>query len=114
MLSKEFRLAKKKEVEAVFRRGKFARKDFLGLKCLKKNSEEKPKIAVVVSLKVEKRATLRNKLKRQIREIIRKNLPQIEKGYHIVIFAYNGASEQSFGQIKKNLEELLKKSSLLK
>lgn len=114
MLSKEFRLTKKKEIEEIYRKGKFKRKDALAIKYLKKNQKEGIKIAIVVSLKAEKKAVKRNKLKRHLREIIKKNLPKMQPGYVLVIITYPGASEKSFAELKKITGELFKGSGLIK
>lgn len=67
------------------------------------------KIGFVVSTKIDKRATVRNKLKRQMREASRKLLPTTKKGYLILVVAKKAALDLDFQQICKQLEFAFKK-----
>lgn len=71
-------------------------------------------MAIVISTKVSKKATQRNRLKRQLREIIRHHLDQIKSGYDIVVSAKISALNQEYQQLEKNLLALLTKAKLLK
>lgn len=112
MLPKKNRLKKEKDFEKVFKKGKGLRKDFLFLKLLN-NNLKKSRFGIVVSTKISKKATVRNKTRRRIREIIRNHLDEIKKGKDIVIVAQPGIEEKSFSQIKETLIELFKKAKLI-
>ena len=71
MLPKKNRLKNKKDFERVFKQGKGFKEDFLFFKITKNNLKEN-RFGFIVSLKVSKKAVLRNKVKRRLREIIKK------------------------------------------
>ncbi len=73
MLAKKHRLTKTKDVLAVFARGRAFFNPYFSLKILK-NKTGKPRFTIVVSTKVSKKAVVRNRLKRIIRELIKKNM----------------------------------------
>lgn len=72
-----------------------------------------PKIGIVVSQKVSKKAVTRNRIKRQIKGIIRGLLPQIDKGVKIVIIVKTTARECQFNQFLRELKELLLKANII-
>ena len=112
MLSKENRLKKKRDFEAVFRSGKGFKQDFLFLKVFKNNLDVS-RFGFVVGKKISKKTTLRNKIKRRMREIIKMNLPGIKKGWDGIIIANRGIENKGFKEIKESMERLLKKAELI-
>ena len=79
-----------------------------------KNNLEALRVTVVISAKVSKKATVRNRLKRQIREIFRLNLDKINQNFDLVINANAKALELDFQSIKDQISELLFKAKMLK
>ena len=112
MLSKKYCLKRKKDFEKVTKRGKKIEIDFLVLKFLQ-NSLDVARIGFVVSQKVSKKAFLRNKIKRRLREIIKTNLPNLEPGYDLIFFTKKGIIEKDFLEIKDVVEQILKKAKLM-
>ena len=100
MLPKEHRLHKDSEIKGLVRAGKTF---FLPQFVIKytANKEEKTKVGFIVSAKVDKRAVIRNKLTRQMREVVKSLLPDIGKGYSVLIIAKKQALELDFESIKK-------------
>ena len=113
MLSKNYRLKKKKDFAKVLKKGKGWREKFLILKTLK-NNLPLSRIGFVVGRKISKKAVLRNKIKRKMREAVRVNLFSLEPGYDLVFLAEKGIEEKSFWEIRKVVEYLLKKAKILK
>ncbi len=111
MLPKKHRLKKKKEFERVFKEGKAAKKDFLFIKFIK-NDLDATRFGFVVSKKISKKAVVRNKVKRRLREAAREMLSDIKPGYDVVVVAQKGIENLDFFQIKDNLKQLLKKIDL--
>lgn len=72
--------------------------DFLYLK-YKPNNLNKNQFKIIVSLKVSKKAVVRNKIRRRIKEILRQLA--IKQGYDIVVIANKEIIGKSFGEIKK-------------
>jgi ribonuclease P protein component len=113
MLPKNYRLKKKKDFERVFKRGKGLGENFLILKFVNNNLGVL-RIGFVVGQKVSKKATLRNKVKRRLREVVRANLAKLKSGYDLVFLTKKGIEEKSFREIKEMVEELFRKAKLFK
>ena len=68
---------------------------------------------ISISKKVSKRAVVRNRIKRQLRAIIRDRLSSISPGWQIVIIVRPSAVECEFADFLRELEYLLKKLNVL-
>jgi len=112
MLAKLNRLKKKKDFGKVFKHGKGAKQDFLALK-FNKNNLKNSRFGFVVSSKVSKKAVVRNKVKRRLRESVRSKLDRIKKGFDIVFITFEKIKEKDFEQINSLIEKILKRSKLL-
>jgi len=87
MLAPINRLRDPKDFDEVKRNGKrIATKDLV-FSCLSKGNDNPVRIGLVITKKVDKRATARNRTARLIREAIRLNLEKIKPGHDIVIVA---------------------------
>jgi ribonuclease P protein component len=84
MLAKINRLTKKTEFQNVYKNGKFFHSAPLSVNFIRNNSE-KTKIGFSVGKNFSKKAVLRNQAKRTMREAVRKNIENIEKGFDIII-----------------------------
>jgi len=71
---------------------------FLYLK-YKTNNLNKNQFRIIVSLKVSKKAVVRNKIKRRIREVLRQL--DVKQGYDIVVITNKEIVGKSFQEIKK-------------
>lgn len=100
MLSKINRLNQDKEIKEVVKKGQTF---FLPQFVFKyyKNKENVVKIGFIVSTKVDKRAVVRNRLARQMREATRILLPDLQVGYSILIIAKQQALSLEFADIVK-------------
>jgi len=67
---------------------------------------------ISISRKVSKRAVVRNRIKRQIKAIIRERLPHIQPGWQVVIVVRTAAVECEFDDFLRELECLFKKVGL--
>ena len=111
MLPKENRLKKKKDFEKVFKKGKAFFVEFLILKIVK-NDLRNPRFGFVVSQKVNKKAVVRNKVKRRLREIVRKKLPEIKTNVDGVFIAKKGIEKKDFIATEKTVDLLFRKAGL--
>jgi len=68
-----------------------------------------PRIGFVVSNKVAKRANRRNKIKRQLRAIVRANLSDIQPGYDYLIIVRSPILKKNYQEIKEKTLTLIKK-----
>ncbi len=83
MLKKTNRLSKSKDIKTAFARGRSFFNPFFTIKFFAQPQNQR--FTVVVSTKVFKKAVARNRLKRLLREYLRKNLAGLKKGYYVII-----------------------------
>lgn len=114
MLPKKNRLKKKKDFERVFKKGEGAKKDYLVLKVFNQRGDEDCRFAFIVSQKVSKKATVRNKVRRRLREIVRKKIPFLKKGIDGIFIALPGLEEKNYQEIEKMVEFLFRKMKIFK
>jgi ribonuclease P protein component len=113
MLSLKNRLKKKKEFERVFKGGKGLKEDFLVLKLVKNNLPQN-RFGFIVGTKVSKRATLRNKLKRRLRELIRTRIEEIKTGYDIILIAQPGLEGRDFWELEEITNKIFSRAKIIK
>ena len=113
MLAKVHRLKLKRDFDRVFKKGRGVSQDFLFLKLLP-NDSAKSRFGIIVSQKISKKATERNKIRRRIRAAIFKKLPGLEDNFDAVIIALPGVEEKDFRTIEKTITELFKKARIIK
>lgn len=109
MLPKQFRLKKRKEFAYIYRKGNKVHSEHLTLTYIQSKLEN-PKIGVVVSNKAGN-AVLRNRYKRQIREIMKQNLNNLRSHQNIVLSAHPNISECDFSKLGEEINFLLKKGN---
>lgn len=96
----------------VFRIGKGCREDFLFLKSAKSDLGTS-RFAFVVGQKVSKKAVIRNKIKRRLREAVGSRLSSIKKGFDAVMVAQKGLETRGFKELSAATEKILKKAGLI-
>lgn len=111
MLPRANRLNKQKDFDGVFGRGKTKQDNFLVLR-FAPNSLGSSRFGLVVSAKAAKKAVDRNRLRRQMSEIIRLNWKNIKPGFDLVLVAKAKILGAEYGQLKDSLLGLLKSSNL--
>lgn len=113
MLDKKNCLKKKKDFQKVIKEGKKIEKEFLVLKFFKNSFEDVTRIGFIVSQRVSKKAFLRNKIKRRLRETVKDNLGSLKLGYDIIFFTKKAIKEKDFLEIGKVVKQMLKQAELL-
>lgn len=111
MLSKKYRVKKFKEFNELFDKGDFKSASSFYIKYTK-NEENYTKISVVVPKKVAKLAVTRNRIKRQLSEIIRLKYKELKPGYNIILICKPGVLEMQYGQLDREWDYLMEKSGL--
>jgi len=112
MLPNKYRLKNKKDFEKVFKKGKSFKEDFLILKIVPNNSNQ-IRFGFIISQKISKKATLRNKLKRRISEILRLKIEKMKKGIDAILIALPGIEKKDFWEIEEIVKNLFKKAEVL-
>jgi len=111
VLPKENRLPARK-IKQVLDLGRWLKSQSLSLVILDDKKAREARIAVIVPTKIEKRAVVRNRLKRQIREILRKKTFHFKKGKEIIVMVNSRAVKKSSKRLEETIEELFKKGGL--
>jgi len=112
MLPLKNRLRKKTDLERVFKKGKGLKEDLLILKRVKNNLEE-TRFGFIVSQKVSKKASTRNKVKRRLRALVEKKLNKIASGADVLIIVAPGIEKKDFWEIEERIDRLFKKAKII-
>lgn len=112
MLNKKYRFHSRGGVRFVYQHGKTIRSPKMSL-VFTKNTRGFTRFAVVVSKKVEKSAVKRNRIRRRVYEVLRKNFDLIPKktDYIFVVFS-NDVLKMEFSELEKVMGELVEQSKL--
>ena len=107
MLSKKYRFHSRGGVRYVYQKGKTIRRAKMSLVFVP-NSRGFTRMAVVVSKKVNKTAVGRNRIRRRVYEVLRKNIDLIPKktDYVFVIFSPD-VMTMPYNELEKALGELV-------
>ncbi|MCI5066287.1 ribonuclease P protein component [bacterium] len=107
------RIPKRREITGLQQRGKkIFSKGFLVCYRIEPGSESR--MAVTVSKKVHKRAVVRNRIKRRVREIFRRLRRELPPGTAMVIIARGSAVECSFAECEAQILRSLASHGLIK
>lgn len=112
MLPSALRLKKRKDFENIFNQRQGSVGKFFILKKVANNLIFS-RFAFIVSNKTCPRATARNRVKRQVSEIVRLNLKKIKPGFDIVFIVKQAALNKKQAEIATDLIFLLKKNGLI-
>ncbi|MBE9139865.1 ribonuclease P protein component [Nodosilinea sp. LEGE 07088] len=116
MLPKLNRLRRSREFSQVYRQGRKAVSGHLIVRVWSAplgSQEAPPRIGIVVSQKVHRRAVVRNRLKRQVRAGMSKLLPVLKPNLWVVINLRPEAVQCEYGEILRELEQLFTKLEVL-
>jgi ribonuclease P protein component len=113
MLKEVNQLRLDKEFGQVFKKGRSGYVEMLGIKAFFTKAEES-RFGILVSNKVSKKAVERNKIKRQIREILRLKLAKIKPGYDIVIITLPAILGKNYKEIEAAINIILNKVRVLR
>lgn len=112
MFKKDNRLTKNKEFEQIFKTGRSSYQEILGIKSVK-NGLDYNKFGIIVSNKISKKAVVRNRLKRQVRAILKTQNQSLKQGFDLVILTLPLITTADFPKIEQAIIENLKKLRLL-
>jgi len=111
MLAKKNRLNKKKDFGQVLKEGKSLKEKFLILK-IGKNKTGQIRFGFIVSQKVSKKATIRNKVRRKISELVKLRIKKIKKGVDAILIALSGIEKKEFLEIGEMVDNLFKRAKI--
>jgi len=107
VLKKINRIKKKKEFEKIRLEGEIYQSPLFGLAVLRNEDEDK-KFGMIVSKKISLKAVDRNKIRRRLAEVIRKNLFQVDKGTRAIVLAKKKIIEAEIGEIEAEFVRIIK------
>lgn len=112
MLKKQNRLTSKFEYNITRKYGKKVNADTFYINLLRARNYDGPvKIGIVISTKVDKRATKRNRVKRIFREAIRKNLDKLPNGFWLIISPKSSTITKTYEEISSDVNKVLQNLS---
>lgn len=109
-MKKALRLTKNLEFINVYKSGRRVSSLFFVM-YIKKNNLGYSRLGISVSKKVGK-SVIRNRIKRQIKEIVRENYDLIKSGWDIVFSVRPAAAELDYAQMEKEIISLLKRGHI--
>jgi len=117
MLKKIHRITKQKDFDLILKTGKKIYSPTFIVRYLS-NDQNLTRIGIIVSNKVSKKATTRNRIKRKIRESIRLSFSKLKNGQDIIIITSPKIIDKegkilNFQEIDRELKTLLKKEKLI-
>lgn len=113
MLAKQHRLIKEKDFKKIFKLGKAYYTKLLGVKTLASQFRFN-RFGIIVSSKISKKATKRNRLKRQIRQALGELDKKLIVGLDLAVIALPGLLDQDYKIIRSELGRILVKLKLFK
>lgn len=111
MLPKINRIKNKKDFDKAFKNSKSLKDKFIIFKA-SKNKLDLVRFGFVISQKVSKKATVRNKIRRRLANITKKEKATIKSGTDIVLIGLPGIEEKSFLELKEVVKNALLKLGL--
>jgi ribonuclease P protein component len=112
MLPKANRLRKKRDFERVFQKGRGFKEDFLFFKVVE-NHLKNSRFGFIVNKNFSPKASLRNKMKRRLRELVRTKLSEIKKGVDGILIAYPGLENKDFWEIEEIITRLFQRAKII-
>ena len=106
-MNKKLRIKKKKEFDYIIKNGKKVKNNFFILYYIQKK-ELKSRFGIAVGTKIGN-SVIRNKLKRQVKEIIRININNFQNTKDYIIIIRKESLNLSFQKMRENLIDLAEK-----
>lgn len=112
MLAPQNQLKNEKDIKNVFKKGRVFREDFLVFRAVNNNLGNS-RFGFVVSVKVSKKATSRNKIKRRLREAVRARIKRAKTGVDGLFIAAPGIEKMGFEEIDSLVDKIFLKTKLI-
>ncbi|MFA6428568.1 MAG: ribonuclease P protein component [Candidatus Buchananbacteria bacterium] len=113
MIRRANRLHLSQDIARVLRYGKSSVNSSLTLKVLA-NQQAQARFTIIISTKVSKKAVVRNKIKRWLREVIKQEMELLKSANDLVIIVKPGIKElKDYLAVKEVVIEVLAKAKLL-
>ncbi len=114
MLPRQNRLKGVKNFKEVQKKGKVINSNSFGLAYLKREDENPSRFGFIISTKISKLATLRNRARRALGEKIRQSTRNIKDGYDCIFLAKPPILKTYTQDLMKEVEVVLTKAKIYK
>lgn len=112
-VNRVFRLKSRTGFQGVYTRGRSVVNRAAVLYLLPQGGAEPTRVGFAAGRKLGK-ATIRNRVKRRIKEAVRLLWSGVRPGFHVVVIARQGAVDMPFTQLQARVQELFERSGLLR
>lgn len=110
-MEKEYRLRNKRDFSIVYRYGQSVANQQLVLYHLKQKKNEHFRLGISCSKKIGK-AVVRNRMRRLLKEIIRRNRTLIPVGIDLIFIVRKAAVDFDYQQLEKSVLHVLRRAKL--
>lgn len=110
-MQRVFRLKRRNDFRKVFRAGRSVANRQFVLYTFKRTDGEVSRVGISISRKVGK-AVVRNRVKRLVKEIVRKWMDQIEPNLDLVFIARNPVVGLSYEEMESSLRHVMKRANV--
>ena len=107
MLKRENRIRLKKEFAEIKNKGRVLYSPLFGFLTHKENDDQK-KFGFIVSKKISKKAVDRNKIRRILSEVIRKNLEKVDNGTRVIFLTKKEILGKKYNEIEREVIKFFK------
>ena len=111
MLKRINRLKKRYQFNYVYKSGEHFSGEHMVLYVVSSKTKN-IKVGLAVTKKIGK-AVVRNRVRRQLREIIKKQVPALKQNNNIIVVARENITEASFEKLSNEFSRLIKKANLI-
>ncbi len=111
MIARAYRLRAAADFNKTYQRGRSTNADVLYIRSYQSHLAVS-RVAVVASKKVSKRAVVRNRCKRRVVEVVRKDWPNIKPGYNFIITIKQDVSRIPSSEVETTIVDCLRRAQL--
>lgn len=108
MLPKHNRIVKKTEFQEVLHKGQTIQGKLFGLVVYDKSDNSPAKIGIIISKKISKLATRRNRARRLIKEVARELIKNLKPGLRFVFLAKRSIIDANLVEIREDIVKIFK------
>lgn len=114
-LAQKYRLTGKKQFDLIKKRGRLIDGPLFSLLVFRSREKEGPKFGFIVSKRIDKRAVVRNRLRRVLAEAVRQILPEVGPDLRGIFLAKSALKKAELNQVltlvRKKLGEFAEKKT---
>ena len=114
MLPIQYRLKTKQDFDAAKKKGQITSGKLFSFVYLDRGDSEFSRFGFIVSIKISKRAVVRNRIKRLLREAVQANILNLKPGYDCVFLSKTALIGKRYDEVLGEVNLILEKSGIHK